>query len=76
MKNNFNLGDTVAYSAKFLKSIADFSAKSANKRGKITAFIELSSDFIIAEIDGDFGHGVNIKNICKINSAAFGDNSI
>lgn len=72
----FKIGDKVAYSAKFLKSISDFSARSANKRGTITALQDFGKDFTIAEIDGDFGHGVNTKNICKINSAAFGDNSI
>lgn len=71
----FNIGDTVAYKAKFLKDICDFSHKSASKRGKITKINDFG-DITIVEIDGDFGHGVNIKNICKINSASFGDNTI
>ena len=73
--SQLKIGDVVAYRAKFLKDIADFSYKSASKRGKITKIEEISKDFIIVEIDGDFGHSVNIKNICKVGSAAFGDNS-
>lgn len=71
-----NIGDIVAYKAKFLKDIADFSHKSASKRGKVTKIIHIDRDMTIVEIDGDFGHAVNIKNICKINSASFGDNTI
>ncbi len=71
-----NIGDIVAYKAKFLKDICDFSHKSASKRGKVTKIIHIGRDITIVEIDGDFNHAVNIKNICKINSAAFGDNTI
>ncbi len=36
MKTTFNVGDRVAYSAKFLRSICDYSHESASKRGTVT----------------------------------------
>lgn len=55
-------GDKVAYAATFLRSIADYSKKSADKRGVITR-IEGDDNFKIAYIDGDFNIGVNVKNL-------------
>lgn len=38
MKNQkLNVGDRVAYSAKFLRSICDYSHESASKRGTVTS---------------------------------------
>lgn len=65
MKKEFKLGDTVAYSAKFLKSICDVSHKSASKRGKIIS-LDGDSNFMIAQIDGDFNCGVNVKNLSLV----------
>ena len=59
------IGDKVAYSAEFLRSIADFSKKSADKRGIITRF-EGDKNFMIAYIDGDFNIAVNVKNLRKV----------
>lgn len=37
MKTTFQVGDRVAYAAKFLRSIADYSHQSASMRGTVTA---------------------------------------
>lgn len=58
-------GDTVAYSAEFLRSIADYSKRSADKRGVIT-HIEDFGSIKIAQVDGDFKIGVNVKNLRKV----------
>ena len=60
-----NIGDQVAYSADFLRSIVDYSKSSADKRGKI---IELDGDknFMVAKVDGDFQTYINIKNLRKV----------
>lgn len=72
----FKPGDKVAWSAKFLKSIGDFSKYSADKRGVIKKIEDLGGGLIIAEVEGLSPLGVNIKNLAKVGSAAFGDNSI
>lgn len=59
----FKVGDTVAYSAKFLRDIADYSHSSASKRGVITEIVMICHDMYIAEIDGQFGCPVNLKNL-------------
>lgn len=57
------IGDTVAYSADFLKSIADFSKKSADKRGKIKKIEIEDKNFKIVFVDGDFNCAINVKNL-------------
>lgn len=61
-----NIGDTVAYSAEFLRNIGDYSKQSASKRGKITKVEFLDKNFKVVFVDGDFNHGVNIKNLRKV----------
>lgn len=58
-----NIGDKVAYSADFLRSIVDFSKRSADKRGKITKIELEDKNFKIVFVDGDFNCAVNIKNL-------------
>lgn len=58
-----NLGSTVAYSADFLRSIVDYSKKSADKRGKITKIEVEDKNFKIVFVDGDFNCAVNVKNL-------------
>lgn len=60
------IGDRVAYSAEFLRSIADYSKVSADKRGHITRVEIEDKNFKIVHVDGDFGYGVNIKNLRKV----------
>lgn len=60
------IGDKVAYSAEFLRNIADYSKKSADKRGTITRFEVEDRNFKIVFVDGDFNCGVNVKNLRKV----------
>lgn len=57
------IGQQVAYSAEFLRNIADYSHKSASKRGKIVRYDFDDKDIKIAFVDGDFNHSANIKNL-------------
>lgn len=61
-----NVGDQVAYSAEFLRSIADYSKRSADKRGHITKFEIEDKNFKIVYVDGDFKCAINIKNLRKV----------
>jgi len=60
------IGDRVAYSADFLRSIADYSKRSADKRGHVTKVEIDDKNFKVVFVDGDFGHAVNIKNLRKV----------
>lgn len=69
-----DIGQMMAYKAKFLKDICDFSASSANKRGLVLSVEDYGSGFILVYLGGDFeGRPCNLNNICLVNSAAFGD---
>lgn len=57
-------GDTVAYSAKFLRSIADYSHKSASKRFIIERIDHLDKDFSIVVCQ--CGSKINIKNLSLV----------
>ena len=57
------IGQDVAYSAKFLRDIADYSHKSASKRGKIVRYEINDKDFKIVFVDGDFNIAINVKNL-------------
>lgn len=50
MKHSYNLGDIVAYSAKFLRSIADYSFLSASSRFEIIGEDKLGNDLIILKL--------------------------
>lgn len=74
--NTLKPGDRIAYKAAFLKSIGgDYNLSRA--RGVIAKLVPLGQA-TLAEIDwenGDFPKRVNVKNICKVKSAAFADSS-
>lgn len=73
-KEQLKIGDMVAFKAKFLKDICDFSKTSADKRGKIIKIEDFGDGFLLAHVE-NFNSPVNIKNLCKVGSAAYGDNS-
>lgn len=50
MKKPFQVGDTVAWSAKFLRSIADYSKRSADARFKILAINDLGGGVVLLEL--------------------------
>lgn len=75
MKTKFNVGDKVAYSVKFLRSIGEGpTSPMCHARGTITEIKSYSSNFQIALIswennhgdDGILPHGVNCANLAKV----------
>lgn len=74
--SKIKVGDKVAWSAKFLRSIADFSKYSADKRGVVEKIEDLGGGMVIATVPSISPMGIRIENLAKGGSAAFGDNSI
>ena len=72
--NTLKPGDRIAYKACWIKTIGgDYELSRA--RGVITKLVPLGQT-TLAEINwenGDFPKRVNVKNICKVKSAAFAD---
>ena len=68
------IGDKVAYSAKFLRSVGAFCGPMGFARGKIIGIKALSSECQIATIewdkDADMPQKVNVANIAKVGSSA------
>lgn len=55
MINQFAIGDRVAMSARFLRSISDFRASTANRRGKVQAISHIAKDRSLVTIWWDDG---------------------
>ena len=72
MKSQFTTGDRVAYSAKFLRSIGDYSHGSASMRGTVTGVREIRGmKFPIVSIKWDHDSdplraGALACNLCKV----------
>ena len=65
---DFKLGDKIAYSVQFLKSIGMSHGDMAHARGHITGFMPLG-DSTLAEITwnkGEFPGKVNVANLAKV----------
>lgn len=65
----FTLGDKIAYSVQFLRSIGMSHGEMAHARGVITGFMPLGSSTTLAEITwvkGDFPGRVNVSNLAKV----------
>lgn len=65
----FEIGNKVAYSVQFLKSIGMSHSDMAHARGEITGFYPLGSSTILAEIKwkaGEFPGRVNTANLAKV----------
>jgi len=69
MSREIKIGDTVKYSAKFLKSAGICTGDICFAEGKVTGFTVLSKDSILAEVEWLkclSGTGkVNVKNLIK-----------
>jgi len=57
--NNIKIGDQVVYTARFLRSIGDFSRNGATKTGKVVKLEKLGNK-PMAVINGDFMHDTEI----------------
>lgn len=65
----FKIGDRIAYSVQFLRSIGEITGEMPFARGKITGLKELSKECVLAVIEwenGDFPEKVNTKNLAKV----------
>lgn len=75
MKTTYKVGDKVAYSAKFLRSIGCYTGDMPQARGVITALGEISrGGTVIATIEwdraGDCPEKVNVANLARVGSSA------
>lgn len=69
------VGDEVAYSKQFLKSIACYTGDMPRAKGKIAALKELSPEVTLATIEWDrdgLPERVNVRNLVKVSSPAYG----
>lgn len=71
------VGDEVAYSRQFLKSIGAYTGDMPQAKGKVTALKSISKEVTLAEIawegDADLPQRVNVKNLCKVGGIGYGD---
>lgn len=68
------VGDAVAYSKQFLRSISCFTGDLPFARGRVTALIPLGTEITLAEIDWgqpDIPTRVNVKNLVEVSHIAF-----
>jgi hypothetical protein len=75
MKTSLNVGDRVAYSAKFLRSICDYSHDSASMRGTVTKLTSYGHSCMIAGIKWDNDNdelraGANVANLVRVANIA------
>ena len=63
------VGDKVAYSRRFLRSISCFTGDMPQARGKVTGLKTLSEDVVLAEVEWDLPDlpgRVNVKNLSRV----------
>ena len=71
---SIKVGDMVAYSKPFLRSISCLTGDLPFARGKVTALIPLGTEVTLAEIDWgnpDIPNRVNVKNLVEVSRIAF-----
>ena len=73
-KTPLQIGDRVAYSRAFLKSIGCYTGNLPFARGTIAGFKSLG-ETVLAEVEwsNDAPARVNVANLCKVGSVAFAD---
>ena len=70
------VGDTVAYSKAFLQSTGQITGEVPQAKGKVTALTPIGTELVLAEVEWDrpdLPARVNVKNLCKVGSRAYGD---
>ncbi len=68
------VGDSVAYSKRFLQSTGQYTGDVPHARGKVTALKPLGKDTTLAEIEWnkpDLPARVNVKNLITVKQIAF-----
>lgn len=70
------VGDAVAYSRAFLRSIGAYTGDMPHAKGEITGLKVLSPDVVLADVSWDRAElpaRVNVKNLCRVGSKAYHD---
>jgi hypothetical protein len=73
---DLEVGDRVAYSRAFLRSIGAFAGDMPHARGEITGLVPVGREVILAEVSWDRAElpaRVNVKNLCRIGIRAYHD---
>jgi hypothetical protein len=73
---NLAVGDRVAYTKAFLRSIGAFTGDMPHAKGDITNLVPVGREMMLAEVAWDRAElpaRVNIKNLCRIGSRAYRD---
>ena len=76
MRGSISVGDKVAYSRAFLRSIACYTGPLPFARGVVKKIVKYSDSFILATIDwgsDDVPVRINVANLCKVGSVGFVD---
>jgi hypothetical protein len=69
------MGDVVAYTATFLRSISCYKGDMSRVKGTVTALVELGRGSTLAEIERnlpDLPGRVHAANLCRVNSPEYG----
>ena len=70
------VGDRVAYSRAFLRSIGAFTGDMPHAKGEITKLVPVGREVTLAEVSWDRAElppRVNIKNLCRVGSRRYPD---
>jgi hypothetical protein len=73
---NPKVGDAVAYSHAFLRSIGTVTGDMPQARGEITGLVPVGRELVLAEVSWDRAElpaRVNVKNLCRVGGRGFHD---
>jgi hypothetical protein len=71
MKNAIAIGDEVAYSVEWLRSVGQYSAETANQRGIVLEFKNLGQTTLAKIKSASMPSFVNVANLARVGSLAF-----
>jgi hypothetical protein len=69
------VGDVVAYTPTFLRSISCYTGDMPRAKGMVTALVEFGRGATLAEIEWDLPElpgRVHVANLCRVNSPEYG----
>ena len=76
LEDGLRVGDAVAYSRTFLRSIGAFTGDLPHAKGTITGLVAIGREVVLAEVAWDRAElpgRVNVKNLCLVGSRAYLD---
>jgi hypothetical protein len=74
-KDPLRVGDPVAYSRSFLRSIGAVSGDMPHARGTVKGLVPLGRELTLAQVQWDRASmpaRVNVKNLCRVGGRGFG----